>query len=137
MRALRSALLDEDLEVLGDDGDESSDECGVFQASGLAEITLPRALEGIGLYAFADCVDLRTIRVEDGCSACLYQGDVPEATTIQPLSVTKAGNARVLDLRDLRLVVIPDGVERVGNHWFWGCGVEEVVVPACVREIGT
>lgn len=34
-------------------------------------------------------------------------------------------------------MVIPDGVEKIGNHWFWGCDVEEVTVPASVKEIGT
>ena len=46
-----------------------------------------------------------------------------------------AGSKRVWDLRELRDVVIPDGVERIGNHWFWGSGIESLAVPASVREI--
>ena len=33
-------------------------------------------------------------------------------------------------------VVIPEGIEKIGNHWFWGSGIESVTVPASVREIG-
>ena len=34
-------------------------------------------------------------------------------------------------------VVIPEGIEKIGNHWFWGSGIESVTVPASVREIET
>ena len=33
-------------------------------------------------------------------------------------------------------VTIPEGTERIGNHWFWSSGIENVTVPASVREIG-
>lgn len=33
-------------------------------------------------------------------------------------------------------MTIPDGVERIGNHWFWRAKVESVTIPASVREIG-
>lgn len=29
-----------------------------------------------------------------------------------------AGDMRVWDLRELRNVVVPDGVERIRSHWF-------------------
>ena len=35
-----------------------------------------------------------------------------------------------------KVVVIPDGVEKIGNNWFWGSRVENVRIPASVREIG-
>ena len=44
---------------------------------------------------------------------------------------------RVWDLRELKDVVIPDGVENVKNYWFWGSEVENVQIPASVVEIGT
>ena len=34
-------------------------------------------------------------------------------------------------------MVVPDGVERIGNCWFWGSGIESVAIPVSVREIGT
>ena len=39
-------------------------------------------------------------------------------------------------LRKLKEAVIPDGVERVGNYWFWDSGIESAEIPASVREIG-
>lgn len=38
-------------------------------------------------------------------------------------------------LRALRSVTIPEGAERIWNHWFWGCGVEEVHVPTSVKIV--
>lgn len=40
-------------------------------------------------------------------------------------------------LRCLRVVAIPEGPVRIGNHWFSSSWVEDVTVPASVREVGT
>ena len=37
----------------------------------------------------------------------------------------------------MRNLIIPEGTEKIGNHWFWGSMIESVMVPASVREIGT
>ena len=33
-------------------------------------------------------------------------------------------------------MVIPEGTEKIGNHWFWKSEIKHVTVPASVREIG-
>ena len=35
-----------------------------------------------------------------------------------------------------KVVVIPDGVEKIENNWFWGSKAVSVTIPASVREIG-
>ena len=55
---------------------------------------------------------------------------------VGPPMGTMAGRACVWDIRALKDVVIPDGVERIGSRWFWGSGIESVAIPASVREIG-
>ena len=32
-------------------------------------------------------------------------------------------------------MVIPDGAEKIGSYWFWGCKIKSVTVPASVKEI--
>ena len=32
-------------------------------------------------------------------------------------------------------VVIPEGTEKIGNHWFWRSEINSVIIPASVREI--
>lgn len=48
-----------------------------------------------------------------------------------------AGNEKVWDLRNFKQVVIPAGIERIGNHWFWGSEIESITIPVSVKEIGT
>lgn len=74
--------------------------------------------------------------VEDSCEACLLGTNIPESVVVGPPSGTMAGNTLVWDLRNVKCVVIPDGVERVGNHWFWRSDIESIEIPASVREIG-
>lgn len=108
-----------------------------FYYSGLKEIQFPRSLSEISIDAFIYCNGLKTICVEDGCEADFRWANMPDNVVIGPLPTAMVGEQRVLDLRDLKQVVIPDGVEKIGNHWFLGCDVEEVTIPASVREIGT
>ena len=53
-----------------------------------------------------------------------------------PLQNMLVEGVNVLDLRDLKQIVIPEGVEKIGNHWFWGASIESVTVSASVKEIG-
>ena len=46
------------------------------------------------------------------------------------------GSTRVWDLRNLKQVVIPEGIERIGNQWFWGSDIESIEIPATAKEIG-
>ena len=110
---------------------------GCFQNSGLEEITLPKALTDVDYCAFDGCRNLRTIYVEDGCEADLSSLRLQDSTQAGPLPETMVGNVRVWDLRGRKDIVIPEGVERIGNYWFWDSGIENVTVPASVREIGT
>ena len=37
----------------------------------------------------------------------------------------------------MKKIVIPEGIEKIGNHWFWGSEAEKVEIPASVRNIET
>ena len=82
-----------------------------------------------------DCPDLKVVRVEDGCTVDVRKSIPPSVEALPPIE-TAAGNASLWDLRALRCVVIPEGVERIGNYWFSESDVESVEVPASVTEIG-
>lgn len=108
-----------------------------FYDSAVEELTLPSALRKVHHSAFCDCDALRNIYVEDGCGANLSDTGIVGTVQVSPVPETMTGNTRVWDLRRLKSVVIPEGVERIGNCWFWGSEVESVELPASVREIGT
>ena len=107
-----------------------------FKNTNIESVTIPKSVEEVGLYAFYGCEKFQKICVEDGCEASLFMTGVSKSVTVGPLPETMVGSAKVWDLRKQKNVVVPDGVERIGNQWFWGCEVESVTVPGSVREIG-
>ena len=103
-----------------------------FAGAGLREITLPSALKELRPCTFRDCDSLKYIYVEDGCKANL---ETLDSFKIGPLPETLAGNVRVWDLRNYKEIVIPKGMEKIENYWFWGSEAESVTVPVSVKEI--
>ena len=71
--------------------------------------------------------------MEDGCEVDLYLAGVPDSTQVGPFLETAVGSVRVWDLRKCKHVVIPEGAERIGNHWFYGCDIKSVRIPASVK----
>ena len=133
--SLRSAVLNEGLEALGS-GRYYDNYSGVFQDSGLEEVTLPKSLKEVSLCTFFGCARLRTVRVEEGSTADIARIEVPEFASIGPSGKAIVGGVGVWSLRELRDVAIPEGAERIGSRWFWGSGIESVEVPVSVVEIG-
>lgn len=125
--SLRSVILNEGLEVLEN----------AFPNTRIELITLPKTLKETGRYAFAECDSLQQIYVEDGCEVQLSDAGVPNSTEVGPPTETMMGNIKVWDLKRCRELIIPEGIERIGNHWFWGNNFENITIPASVREIGT
>lgn len=68
--------------------------------------------------ALIDCENLQAIYVEDGCEMEISDLSLPESARIGPLPETMIGGVRVWDLKELRSIVVPDGVERIGSYWF-------------------
>ena len=107
-----------------------------FDESGLEEITLPRALKKIGYEAFDECDRLKIIHLDAECEASLYEAEIPDSTIIDLLRDTAAFDIKLLDLKNCKHVVVPDGVEKIGNRWFFNSEVESVEIPVSVKEIG-
>ena len=108
-----------------------------FSGSGLEEIALPGTVREVGQDAFRECDNLRAVHVGEDWDASLSDASVPASARVGPPPETLVCGARVWDLRKQKDIVIPDGVEKVGSRWFWGCEAESVTMPASVREIGT
>ena len=51
------------------------------------------------------------------------------------LEQSTVGNTSLGKLRKLKNVEIPEGVEIVGNYWFWDSAAESVTIPASVQSI--
>ena len=106
-----------------------------FAGTRIEKIMLPRTLKKTNYYTFSRCGNLKKVYVEDGCETYRFGVDMPSSTEIGPMPGTMMGNENVWDLRNCETLVIPEGIERIGNHWFWGSEIENVVVPASVKKI--
>ena len=102
--------------------------------SGLEEVELPNTLKEVQYNAFQECKDLKAIWVRDdfGMSLRQYNGFM----AILPSRQILVGAVPLWDLRSLKDVRIPDGVEKVGGYWFSDSDVESVEICASVRELG-
>ena len=109
----------------------------MFARSGFEEITLPSALKEVEWEVFKGCESLKTVYAQDGCEAELLHARVPDSAVVGPPPETLVRGINVWNLRKQKDIVFPEGMQRIGNHWFYGVGVERVEIPASVREIGT
>lgn len=60
---------------------------------------------------------------------------MPGYTKVGPPPETMLGNVRIWNLKEIKDIVISDGVEKIKNYWFWGAEVERITISASVKEI--
>ena len=93
-----------------------------FAGTALEEISFPATLTTVYHDTFEYCESLRAIYVDDRSRARMSVLRLSKRVTLGPPPGTLAGDTRVWDLRALADVVLPEGLRRVGGHWFFGCG---------------
>ena len=95
---------------------------------------LPDALERMGAGVFHWCFKIKVIWVGNSSVAkrlrSYYRRD---SVVILPARSTMVGNKFLWDFRKLRDVVIPEGVQEIGEQWFKNTGVERITIPKSVR----
>lgn len=122
---------------------------------GLTSLTLPDGLEEIGAYAFQMCSGLQTIKMPHGLRQIgkgafwfchnlkgVYITDLPGWCAIEfdgiganPLSV---GGSLYIDGRLVTELIIPDSVEKIGDHAFAMCtSLKKVYIGAKTSQIGS
>ena len=118
----------------------------------LAEVILPDTVTHIGERAFYDCPNLRRAVVPEsvghiGKEAFAHCGSLAELTAPEGLKYWDRDAFTAEDFTvekgtvlkyngEMRDVVIPDGVTRIGHSAFHGKEIETVVIPEGVTEIG-
>lgn len=96
---------------------------------------LPPSLHEFGCHIFDECNNLRTVWVE-GNSIDKLRLCLKDSVLILPVKDTFIGKQNLWDLRSLRDVLLPEGLDMVGNYWFEGSDIESVLVRASIRDIG-
>lgn len=134
---LQSVQLNEGLERLGvkNVANGNKYEGLVFAHSAIESITLPSTLRDIGQNTFGQCEQLKIIWVEENCAVNVRSG-VDNSVAIVSTSQKTVGNKFLPDLRQLKDLTIPKGVQEIGEQWFKSTGIEMVTIPSSVTVIG-
>ena len=94
---------------------------------------MPSTLKSINSSTFTQCGNLKVVWVEDGCTADIRSAVGDHVGVLR--KSTKIGDQLLWDLRKLNEISLPNGIERIGKHWFCGCDVSSVTIPPSVKEI--
>lgn len=145
---LKRVVLNEGLTTIGEDGmlfcSEDNDPYYIkdrsyrpsygsaYQKVGIEEITLPSTLEKIGDNTFCGCLRLKVVWVRDGCRVNVKRC-VNDSVAVLPMM---QGSLSLRDLRTQNDVVIPEGVQEIGEGWFKRCEAKSVTIPKSVKRIG-
>lgn len=111
-----------------------------FSNSGVEKIGIPRGVEEIPCYAFSSCRWLKEVTFEEdsklrtiekhafwGCND-LAKADLPDGLkSIGPFAFYCSAN--------LRSVIFPNKLERIGAECFSFSGLESLVLPESAKEI--
>lgn len=107
-----------------------------FSESGIEKIAIPKTVKTIGADAFEKCKDLKAICVDGNSELSLSYIGITNPVGVVRSRETMAWEKPLLELRELKEVVIPEGSHAIGNYWFWGSSVESVTIPSNVKRIG-
>lgn len=89
-----------------------------FKETNYERLFVPRSVAEIRDGLFANCKCLREVVFEDG-------------STLKSI-----GESAFCNCKSLRAVRLPPGLERIGRFCFYGSGLEELVAPQGLKEIG-
>lgn len=147
-KSLRSAVLNEDLEELGERNAYCS---GVFSNTCLRQVNLPTTLRALGDYTFYGCNKLRSVAFREGSrlekigSKCFSCSGLRKFQA--PPGLKEIGQDIFSHCKNLKQIVLNEGLEKLvvltGKYEFlrpydgiFGrSSLEEIVLPSTLKEI--
>ena len=148
--SLRSAVLNEGLEILEGYRDENGYYIGVFSNSGLQRVTLPSTLKVMTSGIFNRCGRLKRVLLTEGSKLEQIGPDCFSGTAIDeflaPQSLREIGDGAFSCCSSLERVVLNEGLERLGELRSENCNdhcgvfsntlVKSVTLPSTLRVLG-
>ena len=116
---------------------------GNYALQGNTDITgvrLPDSLKTIGMQAFCNCSELKTVESGEGLESIGYgsfSGCTSLASIDLPEGLTSIGSGAFFGCKSLASIDLPDGVTSIGSSAFYRCSLlESIILPDGVTEIG-
>lgn len=120
-----------------------------WSCDGLTRLTIPAGVTYVDKNAFWYCDSLRVISVEEGNPVYHSDGNCLIETAEKRVvigckasviptdgSVTEIGESAFSWYKDLIDITLPEGLLKIGDWAFCGCGIHKLVIPKGVTEIG-
>ena len=102
-----------------------------YHCTSLTTVTIPDSIGAIGSAAFSECTSLTAVHITDLANWCAIEFGDGGANPLYYAKNLYLEGALVTDL------VIPEGVETIGNHTFYDCThITTVTIPDSVTSIG-
>lgn len=112
-----------------------------FGGNSFTELVIPGNVKSIGVDAFEGCDQLKSVKLEEGVETLKSNDDegtfflCPNLEEISFPSTMKCITGCASCVR-LEKVTIPEGVTKIDNYAFKGCGLKSLKLPSTVKEIG-
>lgn len=109
-------------------------------AKGLTSIIIPNSVVNIGLAAFGDCVNLKTIKLSEKLktiSSGVFYGCTSLTEIDIPYGVVSIEDEAFMWCTSLRSINIPNSVVKLGGQIFSGSDIKSLVIPNSVKNISS
>ena len=107
--------------------------------SGLTSITLPKTLESLGVYAFANCAGLESVTI-DGTITEIPAYAFSDCVSLKGIEIkdgiTKIDAGAFFGCSSLSEITLGKDVEEIGDYAFSGVLAQNIAIPASVKSIG-
>ena len=108
-----------------------------FENSGIKSFVAPASLREIGVAAFADCDELKEVKLNEGIQkiGVLCFSATPLKKLALPEQIKETPEELGIGRNHRKIRALPDGLETVTRNYPIDRHVQTVVVPASVREL--
>ena len=117
--------------------DDSSNAINAFrECLSLKEVKLPDNLKSLPSGFIEGCSELKKINIPSAMETLSGFNGIGITEIVIPNTVKHIGESAFSYNQSLVSVILPEGLETIGNYAFYGTGIESIVIPTTVTTLG-